>query len=140
MVPLTNHFERYYYNAWRPITAIRHPEKWLLSGKNVFQPSWLPLLTPTPPHPEYISGHSTLAAAAAEVLRRHLGDKISLTISSNPKRDGREASNLTFTSLTEMVHSTSNSRVWGGVCASFRFIPFAHRLYKNPECSSLNWA
>ncbi|MFI7613692.1 vanadium-dependent haloperoxidase [Nonomuraea terrae] len=64
----------------RPITAIRHLHQgrqiptW--GGRTVdgaawvpYQPSWFP----TPPFAEYVSGHSTFSAAAAEVLKRFTG-------------------------------------------------------------------
>jgi hypothetical protein len=74
-----------HYDYVRPITAIRY----LKEGKKVRGwPGWgggLPVLEgeawmpyqpvtfPTPPFAEYVSGHSTFSAAAAEVLRRFSG-------------------------------------------------------------------
>ncbi|MGH8938867.1 MAG: vanadium-dependent haloperoxidase, partial [Actinomycetes bacterium] len=74
------------FDSVRPITAIRY----LYRGKQVaawggpgqgtkmidgaawlpYQPTWFP----TPPFPEYLSGHSTFSASAAEVLRLFTGN------------------------------------------------------------------
>lgn len=54
------------YNSVRPITAIR----------TMMDDSWQPYQLNTfvtPPFPEYVSGHSTFSAAAAEVLTRFTG-------------------------------------------------------------------
>jgi hypothetical protein len=54
------------YNSVRPIEAVRL----------LFDESWQPyqsLTFVTPPFPEYVSGHSTFSAAAAEVLTRFTG-------------------------------------------------------------------
>jgi hypothetical protein len=50
------------YNSVRPITAIRM----------LIDPKWEPYI-PTPPFSEFVSGHSTLGAASAEVLRSFFG-------------------------------------------------------------------
>jgi len=55
---------KYQYNLIRPITYIRE-----IMGFN----SWSPYLG-TPAHPEYISAHSSLSAAAATVLQDRFGD------------------------------------------------------------------
>ena len=57
---------KYVFNLWRPITAIQEAD----TDGNPFtaaEAGWTPLL-PTPPFPEYTSGHSTFSAAAAAVL------------------------------------------------------------------------
>lgn len=54
------------YNFVRPITAIH----------NLYDEAWQPYQLNTfvtPPFPEYVSGHSTFSAAAAEVLTRFTG-------------------------------------------------------------------
>jgi hypothetical protein len=74
-----------FYNSVRPVTAIRYlfrgqqvsawggPQQGtrLIDGKD-WQP-YQPAALVTPPFPEYVSGHSTFSAAAAEVLRRFTG-------------------------------------------------------------------
>jgi hypothetical protein len=76
------------YNSVRPITAIRL----LLAGKpirawggpylgtiDMSGDQWTPYQAatfPTPPFPEFVSGHSTFSAAAAEVLRSFTGSDL----------------------------------------------------------------
>jgi hypothetical protein len=63
---------KYQYNHWRPYTAIREAAA---DGNPGTTPdaAWEPLRT-TPPHPDYVSAHSTSCGASFEVLRRTLGD------------------------------------------------------------------
>ena len=58
---------KYTYNFWRPQPAIANGD---LDGNDltVGDVSWTPLVT-TPPHPEYISGHTTNSSAIATTLR-----------------------------------------------------------------------
>lgn len=73
------------YDSVRPITAIH----FLFAGKKIQAwggaykgareidgADWQPYLKTTPPFPEYVSGHSTFSAAAAEVLRRFTGQDV----------------------------------------------------------------
>ncbi len=55
--------EKYRSNRIRPETAIRL----------YIDPQWKPLLQ-TPPFPEYISGHSVVSGASAEILSHYFGD------------------------------------------------------------------
>jgi len=57
---------KYTFNYWRPITAVRLADT---DGNRMTMPdtAWTPLL-PTPPFPEYTSGHSTFSGAAAVTL------------------------------------------------------------------------
>ena len=60
---------KYHYNYWRPVTAIQmaatdgNPD-------TVADPTWTPLHAPTPPIPDYDSGHAVEGGTAAAVLRR----------------------------------------------------------------------
>jgi hypothetical protein len=64
---------KYYYNFWRPITAIR-------AGSTDDNPltvedaTWSPLLN-TPPIPDYPSGHSAAGGAASVVIAAFVGDE-----------------------------------------------------------------
>jgi hypothetical protein len=72
---------KYFYNFWRPITAIRNAD--LTSNPATpREASWTPLGS-TPPHPEYPCAHCIVAAAVAEVLQRVAGDNVGeLTLTS----------------------------------------------------------
>jgi hypothetical protein len=107
---------RYFYNTWRPVTAIQRKDIWLPSGHNISSPDWTPLLAPTPSHQDYVSTHSTIGGAAAAVIRAYNGgDSINATISSNVTLYNRGVITRTFTNLTETALQIAASRVFGGV-------------------------
>jgi len=98
------------------VTAIHYPDIWVASGRNISDPSWTPLLRPTPSHPDYVSTHSTFGGAASTVLRAwNKGDRINASLSSNVTLDNRGVITRTFTSLKEAAEENSKSRVFGGV-------------------------
>jgi hypothetical protein len=69
---VTGVFEaKYAYRFWRPVTAIRHAGI-DANPKTAEDLTWSPFL-PTPPHPEYPSGHSAVQAAGARVLTAYFG-------------------------------------------------------------------
>ena len=91
---------KYALTLIRPRTYIRR----------VIDSTWEPLI-PTPPFPEYPSGHSAVSAAAASVLAATLGDSAfedstGLTI-GNPIRR--------FDSFTAAAREAGLSRVYGGI-------------------------
>jgi hypothetical protein len=63
---------KYDYNTWRPITVIQNANSFTNAGITQ-NPNWQPLII-TPNFPEYVSGHSTYSAAAAEVLSSFFGN------------------------------------------------------------------
>ncbi|KAK4451377.1 phosphatidic acid phosphatase type 2/haloperoxidase [Podospora aff. communis PSN243] len=119
---------KYTYDAWRPITALHRTDIWLPSGLNVSDPSWTPLLRPTPSHQDYVSTHSTFGGAAAAVLRVwNGGDEIDATWSSNVTIDNRGVITRRFTSLKFAAEENSRSRVFGGVSSCFLHCRVLHR-------------
>jgi hypothetical protein len=93
--------EKYRSNRIRPETAIRQ----------YIDDSWTPLLQ-TPPFPEYLSGHSVISAASAEVLSHFFGQHFSFTDSVEvsfglPPR--------TFTSFQQAAEEAGISRFYGGI-------------------------
>ncbi|HEX2851806.1 MAG TPA: vanadium-dependent haloperoxidase [Opitutaceae bacterium] len=93
---------KYHYNYWRPATAIRERGE---SG-------WLSFL-PTPPVPDYPSGHTVLGAAAATAMARCLGtDYVSFTMTS-----GQPYPNISrrFWSLSQAAQENGASRVFAGI-------------------------
>jgi hypothetical protein len=112
-------FSRFFYNTWRPVTAIQRTDIWLSSGHNISSPSWTPFLIPTPSHQDYVSTHSTFGGAASAVIRAYNGgDIINATISSNVTLNNRGVITRTFTNLTEAALQNAASRVFGGVSAT----------------------
>ena len=61
---------KYYYDFWRPVTAIREAAN-DGNAATAADPNWLSELS-TPPVPDYPSTHTVLGAAAAAVLARVL--------------------------------------------------------------------
>jgi len=84
-----------------------------------YQPSTFP----TPPFPEYISGHSTFSAAGAEILRRWTGsDNFGASVTFNPGRSTIEpgvtpASTITlyWPTFTYAANQAGISRCYGGI-------------------------
>lgn len=93
--------EKYRSNRIRPETAIR----------KYIDPNWVPLLQ-TPPFPEYLSGHSVISSASAQVLSHLVGEEYSFTDSSElrfgiPPRY--------FHSFKQAAAEAGVSRFYGGI-------------------------
>src|SRR5947209_6504296 len=125
-----NHFD-----SERPITAIRYlfagklVRAWggpgqgtkLIDGKDwlPYQPSYFP----TPPFPEYSSGHSTFSAAAAEILSIStgsdtFGESVTIAARSSKVESGMApASNVTLSwrPFTHAANQAGISRRYGGI-------------------------
>jgi hypothetical protein len=92
---------KYEYAFWRPITAIRE------AG----DVTWSPRLR-TPPHPDYVSGHSAFSGAAAAALAGFFGrDDIGFTVSS----DATPTVFRTFTGFWQAAEESGWSRIYGGI-------------------------
>ncbi len=105
---------KYTYEFWRPVHAIPLAEQ---DGNPLTEPEpgWMPLLE-TPPHPEYISGHSIFAQAGVEVLRSVLErDDIAFQCRS----DTVAGAERPFTSLQASADEMITSRVLGGIHFTF---------------------
>lgn len=107
---------RFRWEHWRPITAIQRPGIWLESGRDVSDPTWTPLLRPTPSHQDYVSTHATFGAAGAAVLKYfNGGDKINAGFSSNVTLDAQGVITRHFTSIEAAAVENARSRIYGGV-------------------------
>ena len=69
---------KYHYNHWRPYTAIREADT-DGNARTSPEPAWEPL-RPTPPFPEYVSGHAAGCAASFGILENALGRHVSFTM------------------------------------------------------------
>ncbi len=106
---------KYFYNFWRPYTAIRAAAT---DGNDNTTPDadWEPLL-PTPPVPDYPSGHCVLANASATVLAHFFGPhKPFSMVSSTASPAGAVRS---FNTYKEAADENADSRVRVGI--HFRF-------------------
>src|SRR5262249_17233773 len=80
----------------------------------VQDPNWQPLLI-TPNFPEYISGHSTFSAAAAEVLTQFFGANYSFSTTST----SLPGVTRSFTSFWDAAQEAGESRIYGGIHFEF---------------------
>jgi hypothetical protein len=88
---------------WRPVAAITSDDGDPLTTA---VPGWTPVL-PTPPYPEYPSGHGALTSTFAETVRCHLGE-IAITVNG-------AGTPRTYASLAAMEDEAFRSRIWGGI-------------------------
>jgi hypothetical protein len=99
---------KYTYNAWRPQRAIANAN---VDGNDatVADPSWLPLL-PTPPHPEYPSGHGCNSGTMAAVLQTVFGDNPGVTLSMTFGGVTRQ-----WQTFSQAVDEVVDARVYSGI-------------------------
>ncbi|MBN8584679.1 MAG: vanadium-dependent haloperoxidase [Ignavibacteria bacterium] len=93
-------YAKYFDNYLRPQSFIRR----------YMQPGWTPLL-PTPPFPDYPSGHSTSSGTCSYLLTKVFGelpftDTTHLRIGMPPR---------SFNNFKEAAVECSNSRIYGGI-------------------------
>jgi hypothetical protein len=93
--------EKYRSNYIRPETVIN----------NLLSQDWRPYIQ-TPPFPSYTSGHSTISAAAAEVMTEFFGDNLSFTDTSLLEFG---IANREIKSFRDAAQEASISRLYGGI-------------------------
>jgi membrane-associated phospholipid phosphatase len=100
---------KYYYVAWRPVTAIPLADT---DGNpaTTADPNWAPLFA-TPNHPEYPSGHSTVSGAAAVVLANFFGEKRHFTVDN----DLLIGVTRSFRSFSQALDEVKNARIYAGI-------------------------
>ncbi|KAJ7534610.1 hypothetical protein O6H91_13G102500 [Diphasiastrum complanatum] len=104
--------QKYKYLFWRPITAVRQGD-----ANHKPYPGYTPVLK-TPPHPEYPSGHATIAGAYASVVSRFLGKAVSDKAPHGPFQVETESYDLpprTYETIDGPATDVQKSRVYGGV-------------------------
>jgi PAP2 superfamily len=113
--------DKYYYQFWRPITAIREAET---DGNPATSadPPWLPLFDPatpvchtpllvTPPFPDHPSGHCCATGAYVNTLENFFGtDKISFSAFSN-----KSCTTRSFERFSDALKEVTDARVWAGI-------------------------
>jgi MYXO-CTERM domain-containing protein len=100
---------KYFYSAWRPITAIVTGDGAEDDGSTT-DAEWVPYLA-TPAHPEYPSGHSTTGAAAVAVLKAWFGDEVPFTVASESLPEVTRS----YTTLSQAALENGRSRIYGGI-------------------------
>jgi hypothetical protein len=110
----------HYYYKDKTIKGWAGPEKGMASFAGQFWRPYSPDTFLCPPFPSYISGHSSISGACAEILRLFTGSdefghevKLIPGAMTEPERAGKEVV-LRFPSFTETANMAGISRVLGG--------------------------
>jgi hypothetical protein len=134
------------YDSVRPVTAIpllfhgKTIRAWGGPGKGTIEmdgANWIPYQAetfPTPPFPDYVSGHSTYSAAAAQILAAwtgsdYFGDSVILSVGSSKIEPGLTPARqveLNWQTFTDAANEAGMSRRYGGI--HFRSADIAGRL------------
>jgi hypothetical protein len=113
--------DKYYWQFWRPITAIREANTDGNAGTEA-DATWLPLFDPatpvcnppplvTPPFPDHPSGHACGTSAFVHTLQNFFGiDKIAVTAFSNKSCTWRS-----FDRFSDILSEVIDARVWAGI-------------------------
>ena len=103
---------KYFYNFWRPITAIRLGDQ---DGNpaTVVDPNWQPLIN-TPNFPEYPSGHNSVSGAVSHVLSLFFGTD-ELTFQMTTTNPHTVQKTRTFTRFSQAEDEVIVARVYVGI-------------------------
>ncbi|WP_086931789.1 vanadium-dependent haloperoxidase [Agarilytica rhodophyticola] len=126
---------KYFYNFWRPVTAIRTNDN---NPDTTFDPSWNPVgisvintddaVRVTPPFPAYPSGHATFGGVVFALMRSFFGNNTRFTfVSQEFDGEGRDPFTnrrrplmpVRFANFREAQRENGISRVYNGSHWSF---------------------
>ncbi|WP_322920425.1 vanadium-dependent haloperoxidase [Nocardioides renjunii] len=95
---------------WRPIEAVAAAAA---DGNPDTRPEagWTPLLSPTPPYSDYVSGHGCVTSPQVEVIRARFGETVPLELRSSVA----PTTPRTYATLGALEHDALGSRIWGGL-------------------------
>ncbi len=103
---------KYFYNFWRPVTAIRAGDT-DGNSETAPDPAWIGLVI-TPNHPEYPAAHGCFSGASTETLNYLFGtDEVGFSMDStvagvvNPVR--------TYDHLSDALAEVLDARIYGGM-------------------------
>ena len=99
---------KYFYEFWRPVTAIRLDDA--DGDGNPDDPNWTPLVV-TPAFPEYTSGHSSVAGAAATVLVDYFGEDTPFVLESQNETLGVRY----YPNFSSALDEVADARVFAGI-------------------------
>jgi hypothetical protein len=102
---------KYYYNFWRPITAIRNGD---IDGNDATEreAAWVPFID-TPMHPEYPCAHCIVASTVGTVLRAEIGTGPIPTMTTTS--DTALGAARSWTNLDTFIQEVANARIYDGV-------------------------
>jgi hypothetical protein len=102
---------KYYYNFWRPVTAIRNGD---IDGNDATErdPSWTPFIN-TPMHPEYPCAHCIISATIGTLLEAEFANARMPV----PATNSATANNArrTWMKLEDFIQEVANARIYDGV-------------------------
>src|SRR5947199_5831419 len=113
--------DKYYWQFWRPITAIREADTDGNSDTEA-DPMWLPLFDPTtpvcnppllftPPFSDHPSGHACATSAFVHTLKNFFGtDKIAVSAFSN-----KSCTTRSFDRFSDVLKEVIDARVYAGI-------------------------
>ena len=113
--------DKYHWNFWRPITAIRRTD-----------PTWTPLFDPslpvatagigpaliTPPYPDHVSGATTYASASMHALASFFGtDQMAFYATSSrfPIDPTQPRERRYFSRFSDLTNEILEARIWAGI-------------------------
>jgi hypothetical protein len=102
---------KYFYDFWRPEPAIVRGDE-DDNPATVGDASWRPLID-TPPHPEYVSGHTANSGAMAAVLSAIFGDAPGYVIQATSSQNVGFVRN--WQTFSEGVREVIDARVYSGI-------------------------
>lgn len=94
---------KYQYNWQRPVAAVHA----------MFDPAWQSLL-PTPPHPDFVSAHSSQSGATAQVLEDLFGAQTAFVDNTHQAR-GVGFEPRSFANFAAFANEAAVSRLYGGI-------------------------
>ena len=101
---------KYYYNSWRPVTAINLGDPF----GHAADPTWQPVV-PTPNHPEYPAAHACNTGAVVEVLDQTFGKKLRFTFTTNVASVAPAYVQQHYDSTKDFVNTVQEARIVGGM-------------------------
>ena len=102
---------KYFYNFWRPITAIRLGDQDGNPATGV-DPTWQPLIN-TPNFPEYPSGHADISGAVSHMLQLFFGtDELSFQMTTTTVLAQKKT--RTFARFSQAEQEVIDARVYVG--------------------------
>ena len=107
--------DKYHWNFWRPITAIRSTD-----------PTWTPLFDPslpaaiagagpaliTPPYPDHPSGATAYASASMHALASFFGTDEMTFYATSSRFPGEQRP---FTRFSDLTNEILGARIWAGI-------------------------
>jgi hypothetical protein len=105
------------FGFWRPITAIQngHADG---NPRTVGDPTWQPLVGPTPNYPDYTSGANNLSGAATTMLANFFGtDEMAFSLASNTIAAPDNVRD--YTRFSDAARDVVDARIYMGI--HFRF-------------------